>query len=104
MKDRERKDARKTQDHPLRLCALALNESTVEEAALAQRLRDALGRLNHELPAEVLADACPKLTRPEWADLIQCNRALHRLLVDGVTVEYRLAPGQAGDTEGAIGG
>jgi len=67
------------------------------EVVLAQRLRDALGRLNPELPAEALDDAFRKLTRPEGADLIQRNRALHRLLVDGVTVEYR-------DVEGAIRG
>jgi len=64
---------------------------------LAQRLRDALARLNPTLPAEALDDAFRKLTRPEGADLIQRNRAVHRLLVDGVTVEYR-------DAEGAIRG
>jgi len=59
------------------------------EVVLGQRLRDALGRLNPELPAEALEDAFRKLTRPEGADLIQRNRAVHRMLVDGVTVEYR---------------
>ena len=33
------------------------------------------------------------MTRPEGADLIERNRALHRMLVDGVTVEYRDAEG-----------
>jgi type I restriction enzyme, R subunit len=63
------------------------------EVVLAQRLRDALARLNPALPAAALEDAFRKLTRPEGADLIQRNRALHRLLVDGVTVEYRDAGG-----------
>ncbi|MGQ9826988.1 MAG: type I restriction endonuclease subunit R [Roseiflexus sp.] len=63
------------------------------EVILAQRLRDALARLNPDLPAEALEDAFRKLTRPEGATLIQRNRALHRLLVDGVTVEYRTADG-----------
>ena len=63
------------------------------EVVLAQRLRDALSRLNPQLPAEALEDAFRKLTRPEGADLIQRNRALHRLLVNGVTVEYRDAGG-----------
>jgi len=67
------------------------------EVVLAQRLRDALARLNPAVPADALEDAFRKLTRPEGADLIQRNRALHRLLVDGVTVEYR-------DAEGAIRG
>ncbi len=34
-------------------------------------------------------DAFRGLTRPEGADLVARNRALHRLLVDGVTVEYQ---------------
>lgn len=67
------------------------------EVVLARRLRDALGRLNPDLPSEALDDAFRKLTRPEGAELIQRNRALHRLLVDGVTVEYR-------DGEGGIRG
>jgi len=68
------------------------------QVVLAQRLRDSLARLNPSLPTEALDDACRKLTRPEGAELIVRNRALHRLLVDGVTVEYRDA---AGDIRGA---
>ena len=67
------------------------------EVVLAKRLRDALSRLNAKLPGDALEEAFRKLTRPEGADLIQRNRAIHRLLVDGVTVEYR-------DAEGAIRG
>ncbi|MBI3104092.1 MAG: DUF3387 domain-containing protein [Candidatus Rokubacteria bacterium] len=63
------------------------------EVVLAQGLRDALARLNPALPAEALDDAFRNLIRPEGADLIQRNRSLHRLLVDGVTVEYRDADG-----------
>jgi type I restriction enzyme R subunit len=67
------------------------------QVVLSRRLRNALVRLNPELPADALEYAFRKLTRPEGADLTQRNRALHRLLVDGVTVEYR-------DREGAIRG
>ncbi|GAB4175655.1 MAG: type I restriction endonuclease subunit R [Wenzhouxiangellaceae bacterium] len=67
------------------------------EVVLSTRLRDALARLNPDLPAEALEDAFRKLTRPEGADLVQRNRGLHRLIVDGVTVEYR-------DGAGAIRG
>jgi type I restriction enzyme R subunit len=63
------------------------------EVVLAQRLRNALARLNADLPAEVLEDAFRRLTRPEGADLIHRNRVLHRMLVDGVTVEYRTREG-----------
>src|SRR5690606_15894663 len=63
------------------------------EVVLARRLNDALCRLNPELPTEAIEDAYRKLTRLEGADLVQRNRALHRLLVDGVTVDYRDATG-----------
>ena len=57
-------------------------------------MRDALGRLNPALPAEALEDAFRKLTRPEGAEPVARNRAVHRLLVDGVTVEYRTREGE----------
>ena len=64
------------------------------QVVLERRLRDGLGRLNPDLPAEALDDAFRKLTRPEGADLPARNRAAHRLLVDGVTVEYRTPEGE----------
>ena len=60
---------------------------------LERRLRDALNRLNPGLPADALDDAFRKLTWPEGATLETRNRAFHRLLVDGVTVEYRVGGG-----------
>ena len=67
------------------------------QVALERRLRDALARNNPKLPSEALEDALRKLIRPEGVELILQNRTLHRLLVDGVTVEYR-------DVDGAIRG
>ena len=64
-----------------------------DEVVLEHRLRDALDRLNPDLPAEALEDAFRKLARPEGSSLETRNRAFHRMLVDGVTVEYRSAGG-----------
>ena len=64
-----------------------------QDVVLEHRLRDALARLNPTLPAETLEDALRKLTRPEGPTLEERNRAIHRLLVDGVTVEYQTAEG-----------
>ncbi len=58
-------------------------------AMLERRLRDTLARLNPSLPSEALDDAFRKLTHPEGPTLEARNRAFHRMLVDGVTVEYR---------------
>ena len=63
------------------------------EVILEHRLRHALGRLNPALPTEALDDAFRKLTRPNGSTLEARNRAFHRMLVDGVTIEYRTTGG-----------
>ena len=67
------------------------------DVMLAQRLRDALARLNPVLPPDALDDAFRKLTRPQGTTLEDRNRAFHSMAVDGVTVEYR-------DSDGAVRG
>ena len=66
------------------------------QVVLAGRLHQALAKLNPTLPVEAIEDAFRKITRLEGATLDGRNRAFHRLLVDGVTVEYR--------TDGSIRG
>ncbi len=63
------------------------------QVVLEQRLREALARLNPGLPTSALDDALRKLTQPEGATLEARNRSFHRMLVDGVTVEYRSGDG-----------
>ena len=72
---------------------LGAERSDYGHAVLARRLRDTLGRLNPDLPAEALDDAFRRVTRPEGATLEARNRAFHRMAVDGVTVEYRAGGG-----------
>ena len=59
------------------------------QVILERRLQDSLDDLNPGLPSDALDDAFRRLTRPEGATLEARNRAFHRMLVDGVTVEYR---------------
>ena len=75
----------------------AAERESFNDVILYRRLRDALSRLNPDLPEDVLEDAFRKLTLPQGATLETRNRAFHRMLVDGVTVEYR-------DDEGRIRG
>ena len=63
------------------------------QVVLEQRLREAFSRLNRSLPASALDDALHRLTHPEGATLEARNRSFHRMLVAGVTVEYRAADG-----------
>ena len=51
-------------------------------------MRAAIADLNPGLPASALDDALRKLTRPEGSTLEARNRAFHRMLVNGVEVEY----------------
>ena len=61
---------------------------------LERRVYDALARLNPDLPAAVLDDAFRKLTHPDGSTLEARNRAFHRMVVDGVPVEYRTDVGR----------
>jgi type I restriction enzyme R subunit len=69
------------------------NDPNYRDVVLEGRLRQALVRLNADLPAEALDDAFRKLTRTDAPSLVERNRAVHRMLVDGVMVEYRRKDG-----------
>ncbi len=67
------------------------------DVVLERRLRDALARLNPGLPASALDDAFRKLLRPDGTTTETRNRAVHRLLVNGATVELlELEPLESG--------
>ncbi len=66
------------------------------QAVLAQRLRDALGRLNPCIPPDALDEAYRKLTRPDRPTLTANNHAAHHMLVEGVPVEYFRPDGSLG--------
>ena len=68
------------------------------QVALERRVQDSLAELNPSLPPSALDDAFRKLTRSEGSTLEARNRAFHRMLVEGVTVEYRA---DGGATRGA---
>ncbi len=62
---------------------------TYGDVVLPRILRDRLASLNPDLSADALDDAFHKLTSPPGATLEARNRSFHRMLVDGVPVEYR---------------
>jgi type I restriction enzyme, R subunit len=75
---------------------------TYEQVLLEDRLRQTLALLNLGLPPEALEDAFRKLTRPEGLTLETRNRAFHRMLVDGVTVEFRREDGSIGGAQARV--
>ena len=64
------------------------------QVVLERRLRDAVVRLNPDLPAEARDDAVRKLIRIDGSTVEARNRSFHRMLVDCVTVEHRTDDGR----------
>jgi type I restriction enzyme R subunit len=55
------------------------SDPTYRDVVLEWRLREALVRLNPELPPEALDDAFRKIVRADGPSLIERNRAVHRM-------------------------
>lgn len=59
------------------------------EVLLLGRVNRALTKLNPSIPAQAIADACKKISRIASSNLLTDNETFHRMLIDGVSVEYR---------------
>jgi type I site-specific restriction-modification system R (restriction) subunit len=66
----------------------AAERDSFGEVVLVGRLREALRRLNRDIPEEAREDALRKVLRLATPSLVQTNRAFHKMLRDGVEVEY----------------
>jgi type I restriction enzyme R subunit len=72
--------------------------ATYNDVVLQERLRAALARINPTIPLETLEEALCKVLRTEHPSLYGNNHRFHKLLTEGVDVEYRRADGTiAGD-------
>ncbi|HZS68745.1 MAG TPA: type I restriction endonuclease, partial [Burkholderiales bacterium] len=78
------------------------SDPNYRDVLLERRLRQALVRLNPDLPPEALNDAWRKLTRVDAPSLVERNRAVHRMLVDGVTVECRRKDGSIAGAQARV--
>ncbi len=68
---------------------LFAERSSYDEVILGKRLREAISRLNPLLPQEAQEDAFRKVTLVGESSLVRTNRAFHKLLTDGVDIEYQ---------------
>jgi len=66
------------------------------QVLLIRRFREALERLNPQLPADILDEVLRKVQQTETPSLIEENRRLHRYLVEGVPVEVPREDGSIG--------
>ncbi len=63
--------------------------ATFADVILTGRLGDALARINPDIPTIALDEALRKATRVDTPSLDENNRRFHKLLTDGVDVEFR---------------
>ena len=59
-----------------------------DEVVLKKRFEDAVARLNPHLPLEARQDAVRRVMQSELPSLLEENRRLHKLMTEGVDVEY----------------
>lgn len=60
-----------------------------QQVILTGRLISSLQKINPHIPIETIEEAALAITKPESLVLIHSNRAFHKLLLEGVPVEYR---------------
>ncbi len=70
---------------------LAAERDSFGNVVLVGRLREAIRRLNPAIPDEAREEALRRVLRVATPSLTYTNRAFHRMLRDGVQVEYRAA-------------
>ena len=76
----------------------AAERDSFADVVLVARLRAAIRRLNPAIPEEAREEALRKVLRVGTPSLTQTNRAFHRMLREGVPVEYSRPDGSiAGD-------
>ncbi|WP_332445703.1 type I restriction endonuclease subunit R [Dehalococcoides mccartyi] len=73
---------------------VAPERASYGDVVLLKRLQTAMIALNPNIPVEALEDAFEKVTRSESPSMVLNNRKFHKMLVDGIDVEYRLDDGR----------
>jgi type I restriction enzyme, R subunit len=68
-----------------------------DQVFLTGRLEEAVRRINRGLSSEVLSEALREVQRINSPDLLTNNEAFHRLLTEGVPVQYQHQGDQRGD-------
>ena len=61
------------------------------DVILAERLKDALGRINSQMPASAIEDAYRQIAIPQSPSLIMNNKAFQKMITDGIDVSVKQA-------------
>lgn len=70
-------------------------EREYTEVVLQQRLKNAIDRLNPEIPADAREEAFKKALRTTTISLFENNQAFHRMLTEGIDVKFGIGDGKA---------
>lgn len=68
--------------------SLSAERSDYSQVVLSNRLQASISRLNPSLPQSALTDALRKVTSLDGSNLEERNHSFHKMLVEGVNVEY----------------
>jgi type I restriction enzyme R subunit len=69
------------------------------DVILFERLSNAIAQLNSKIPIEIRESALKKFLHPESQTLVFNNRSFHKMIIEGIPVEYKRVDGTiAGDT------
>ena len=68
--------------------------TSYEDVVLLGRLQEAIARINPSIPPQARDEACRRLTHVAQSLLLLNNHAFHRMLVNGIEVDYRAKDGR----------
>lgn len=71
--------------------------NSYEEVLLISRLREAIARINPNIPKETQEEAIKEIERIHSPELLPNNEAFHRMLTEGIKVSYQKDGQQRGD-------
>ncbi len=72
---------------------LSTERSSYSDVVLVNRISQSLVRLNPKVPKEAINSALNKILHPNSPSLNANNHSVHRMLIDGIDVEYRTEDG-----------
>ncbi|WP_019879755.1 type I restriction endonuclease subunit R [Succinispira mobilis] len=61
------------------------------DVILAERLKDALGRINPKMPSSAIEDAFRQISIPQSPSLLMNNKAFQKMITDGIDVSVKQA-------------
>ena len=77
----------------------AAEERKYGEVVLVGRLKDTLRRINKSIPESAIDEAVKKVLRTESQESVANNQLFHKLVTDGVDVQYKQEDGSIKDSK-----